>query len=269
MSLQFGSVRTQFVTSCARLWQRWNTSPPPREIVIGGIVSEITAFMVAPTVLFRRRRDWGIFYCPSWRLTLNSQHVGNNNISYRNFLELCATIYHEVRHAEQFYRIAQGLALGRLTYPDVSRAEVIQATGGGNGVRSRIALFGGGRVAGTGTIAAASGLPTPALLTQWLSLPAQVTNHAHIHCAYFDNFTASAKPAWFKRETILKEVEDWMRATYKKTYSEMDVFAQRADDAPDALRRNVHLMYRALPEENDAFGVEELIHRELMMRIGP
>jgi hypothetical protein len=152
--------------------------------------------------------------------------------------------------------------------PDVSRAEVIQATGGGNGVHSRIALFGGGRVAGTGTIAAASGLPTPALLTQWLSLPASVTNHAHIHRAYFDNFATSTKPAWFKRETIIKEVEDWMRATYKKTYNEMDVFAQHAEDAGGAMRRNVHLMYRALPEENDAFGVEELINQDLTMRIG-
>ncbi len=140
---------------------------------------------------------------------------------------------------------------------------MIQKLGAGGGVQAKIALFGGGR-----GVAASAALPTADLLSDWLSIHPAVAQHAYDNRAGFDGFTALPKPSWFQRDTILKEVEDWMRATYKKTYSEMDSFAQAESDAPDALRDNVYLMYRSLPEEHDAHAIEEMVVTNLTARIG-
>lgn len=277
MSLQFQPVRNQYISTCMNLWRGWNASPPPnrrtfRELQIRSAVSQITGFMVTPSVVFTSLSGWGSFSWTTWRLELNSKYVNRDDIRYGKFVEFCSTIYHETRHAEQFFRIAQGLALGRLKYPDTSHNTVIQGLGGaGGGVKSKIALFGGGTVKTGGVstaIAASAGLPTASMLSEWLSIPMNVATQAQIHRDSFDNFCAATKPTWFKRETILKEVEEWMRATYKKTLSEMDTFAQAEDDDVNTIRANVYNMYRSLPEENDAHAIEELVDRDLTARIG-
>ena len=59
-----------------------------------------------------------------------------------------------------------------------------------------------------------------------------------------------------------------MRATYKKTYRELDSFAQNEDDYAGSLLGNVYNMYRSLPEEHDAHSIEDLVQSDLKALIG-
>jgi hypothetical protein len=91
-------------------------------------------------------------------------------------------------------------------------------------------------------------------------MPVNVAQHADNARNAFATWTALPKPAWFKRATVLEEVNEWMRATYKKTYSELDSWAQGGNGP--------YHIYRDLPEENDAHGVEDLIEAALYSAIG-
>jgi hypothetical protein len=270
VSLQVNSVLTTFVTNCYSLWTNWNGGGGPgphaqlREGRTRNAIVAMSSFMFTPRVVFAAIPDWGGFAWDTWTLTLNNKYTNKNDIKYGKFVEYCSTIYHETRHAEQFYRVAQGLALGRLKYPDASDRQVVQSLGGaGLSIQQKIGLFGGGRGVQTSQL-----LPTASLLAEWLDIPAPAAQHAYNSRANFNVFAALPKPNWFQRSTILLEVEDWMRATYKKTFGEMDSFAQREDDGPGAIRDNVYRMYRNLPEEHDAHSIEDLVDAALKNRIG-
>ena len=195
MSLQNNPVRTQFVANCHALWITWNVGPSAgrpaaRQMAIQQALTAMTNFMHPPTLKFKTMNDWGSFQWPIWTLKLKKQCTENDNIKYGKFVEFCSTIYHETRHAEQFYRIAQGLALGRLHYPDATPAEVINqlaVPAGGGGVQAKLAMFGGGGVAAT------PALPNAMLLSRWLTIPLGTAQHAHASSAQFDTFTAPAQ----------------------------------------------------------------------------
>ena len=260
MSLQFTSIRSGFVTACAGVWRTWLTAAPgAREAQFRAAIQSMTSFMVTPTVQFANTGGWGSFNWVQWTLRVNRKYTALTGIRYADFVEVCSTIYHETRHAEQFYRIAQGLAAGTLQFPDSSPAGNVQAMqAGGSSVRARIAMF---ESASRGqNPLQADAASRVRVIAQRLDIPENVARHADTHRDYFANYLASSRPAWFKRATILDEVNEWMRATYKKTYSELDTWAQ----GPDGPYR----VYRDLPEENDAHGIEDLVQAELFQRIG-
>jgi len=260
MSLQFDSVRTVFAGNCAEIWRSWLTSgKPQREALFAKAVKSMTAFMIPPDVKFAHTGGWGSFNWTSWTLKVNQKYTGRNDIRYKDFVEVCSTIYHETRHGEQFYRIAQGLCAGKLKFPDASPAQNLQAMKvGTSSVSSRIAAF---DAASQGKDPLeANPQARVATIAQRLDIPAGVAQHAEMMRGYFDNYLNSTRPAWFKRATVLDEVHEWMRATYKKTFSEMDTWAQ-GDDGP-------YRIYRDLPEENDAHGIEDVLQAELYRRIG-
>ncbi len=264
MSLQFNNVLNSFVISCASIWREWLAGAPvtrkqQRETRFRSAITAMTSFMVHPTVEFANSSGWGSFNWKRWTLKINQKYTGKDDIRYKDFVEICSTVYHETRHAEQFYRIAQGLSAGVLKFPDVSVAQNVQAMGAGGGtVRSRIALF---ESAATGRDPLQQDMAgRVATIAQRLSIPANVAQHADVHRDYFANYLNASRPAWFKRPTVLNEVNEWMRATYKKTFSEMDTWAQ-GDDGP-------YRIYRDLPEENDAHGIENRVQSDLYQRIG-
>ncbi|MCA9539583.1 MAG: hypothetical protein KC620_11885 [Myxococcales bacterium] len=271
MSLQFDPIRHQFVADCARLWSTWlqgGSSPMERqarrEQALTQAIGRTTQFMVPPAVRFAATGGgWASFDWTTWRLTVNHNHTRRDDIRYRNFVELCATVYHETRHAEQFYRIAQGLAAGRLKFPDASAASDRQAMHlGPGGVAARIKAF--DAVAQGQSPLGQKPAPPVSVIARRLSIPQHVVQHASTRATYFNNYLNASRPTWFKRPTVLDEINEWMRATGKKTYSEMDAWAQ--DDDSD--RERVNRMYRDLPEENDAHGIEEKVAAEIVQRIG-
>lgn len=262
MTLQDVNVRATFVTDCANIWTNWLNGSGAgrkarRESEFLAAINRMTSFMVAPQVAFINTSGWGAFGWPTWRLEVNQKYTNTPNIMYKNFVELCSTVYHETRHAEQFYRIAQGLSIGDLKYPDVSGGQIAQMAQVTGSVRSRITMF--------NSITSGDPLQTdpgkrPGIIATWVNIPVNVAQHADNARNTFRTWTALPKPAWFKRPTVLAEVNEWMHATYKKSFSELDTWAQ-GDDGP-------YRVYRDLPEENDAHGIEDLVQAALYTRIG-
>jgi hypothetical protein len=261
VSLQNDGVRNRFVTACADIWRSWllDGSAAVREEKLEAAIVSMSSFMVAPDVKFATLGGWGAFSWTGWKLKVNKKYTGKDDIRYKDFVEVCCTIYHETRHAEQFYRIAQGLAAGKLKFPDASSASTVQKMAAGVGsVKSRIAMF---EAVGKGTdpLQLDTGKRI-AVISERLKLPLAVVRHADINRDGFQTFIDGARPAWFKRSTVLDEVNEWMRATYKKTFSELDTWAQ-GNDGP-------YRIYRDLPEENDAHGIEAWVESGLYQRIG-
>jgi len=261
MTLQDVNVRTTFVNDCANIWRDWLNGgagrKARREAEFLAAINRMTSFMVAPQVSFNNTGGWGAFSWPTWRLAVNQTYTNTPNLMYKNFVELCSTVYHETRHAEQFYRIAQGLSIGDLKYPDTSGGQIVQMAQVAGSVRSRINMF--------NSITTGDPLQTdpgrrPGIIATWVNIPMNVAQHADNARNNFRVWTALPKPAWFKRPTVLAEVNEWMRATYKKSFSELDTWAQ-GDDGP-------YRVYRDLPEENDAHGIEDLVQTALYARIG-
>ncbi len=212
------------------------------------MIGAATAFMVTPHIVFEPTGgsngsfSWGL-----WRLRLREDRTTNVALPYAKFVMFCRTMYHETRHSEQFYRIAQGLSAGALTYPEKSNKEVAQAmvvSGGVTGFANKRNLF--------ESIATGASIDVnDRLLSEWLDIPAVVAASAYASRAQFAAFQNSAKPNWCKRDSILHEVEDWMRATYSGSLSQVNSWTQSDEGTYD--------MYRDQPEEADAHGIGNAI----------
>ena len=264
MSLQSDNSVQAFGMQCKTLWDNWPTgaSGPTRvanrENTLRKAIVSVTGFMAPLTIQFADLGgDYGSFSWGSWRLNIDKSFIKKRDIKYGDFVELCCSAYHESRHAEQFYRIAQGLACEQLSFPDKSKAQVIQdfqQVGGGVGsVRDRIALFEGG-------VAQASAPNNRQLIAKWLGIPINVAGTAETAKLGFTGYLQLSKPTWFKRATVLLEVEEWMRSTYKRTLGGMNEWAQ-SDHGP-------YKIYRDLPEEHDAHEIEKLISSKITQVIG-
>lgn len=263
MSLQSATSVVFFSQKCQELWNSWRGGmsvaqrTTNRENKVRSAVNAITGFMAPLNIQFKDLGgDCGSFSWGSWRLKIDNTYTKKDNITYRDFIELCCTAFHETRHAEQFYRIAQGLALGKLSFPDKSKAEIIQdsqAIGGGGGVRAKIAAF-------EGRAMQSSPSTRRQMIARWLNIPVNVAGVAETAKLGFDGFINLPKPSWFKRQTALLEVEEWMRSTYKRTLGGMNEWAQ-SDHGP-------YKIYRDLPEEHDAHEIEKLIKNRVKQLIG-
>jgi hypothetical protein len=287
MSLQYISSRNLFVQSCSEIWSQWNQSPLAarqfqREWDFSSAIRTAARFMEPPDLQFAplgQQNARGAFSHQLWQLRLEPTSVANHRLPFENFLELCLAIYHETRHAEQFYRIAQGLLLGRLAFPDLSDAKFINSAQSSSstaaGVQAKVALFGGGRVGETAV--AATRIPTQEMVADLLQIPLRVAVHANSTRNTFDAFVRSPQPQWFKRSN-LDTVEEWMRHSYKQNLKKMDAFAQRnrqAEPPPARNRRipwlgrraNVYRMYRSLPAEIDAHQIEDWLAGPIYTRV--
>lgn len=257
MTLHDTSTIDTFAISAAELRTNWNSKPPQlgpywRRDQIKSVITAEPSFMVTPTVFFEDSPDGsnGFFSWGGWILRLRKQPTETDQLLYADYVTFCRTIYHEIRHAEQFYRVAQGLAAGVLKFPQKSgnqTAQAMMAASGASDVASKIAMFGqgrkqhlgGGQIALNGTV-----------IAQWLSIPENVANTASGAANQFAVFTGGPKPAWFKRSSVLLETEDWMRATYSGSLSAANAWAQTGESRK---------MYRDQPEEHDAHEIGNAI----------
>jgi hypothetical protein len=264
MSLQSKMSVDYYSARCTELWKSWLTGATPaarktaREGKIRSALGPLMGFMVPVAILFEDLDDsHGAFSWTRWRLYINSDNTKDDDITYEDFIELCSTGYHETRHAEQFYRIAQGLALGKLSFPDKSKAQIIQQQQGlgmGTGFKAKVAMFEGKGMQQSSRSQRAQ------QIQEWLDIPITVARTAEAAKGGFDGYIGLAKPQWFKRKTVLLEVEDWMRSTFKKTLGEMGAWAQ-SDAGP-------YKIYKGLPEEHDAHSIEALVVSGITTRIG-
>jgi len=261
MSLQSNNSVTAFSLQCKKLWKDWRKGASGsvritnRQNTIRSGIKMVTGFMPPLNIVFvDLGGDCGSFGWDNWRLTIDKSYIKKANIKYKDFLELCCTAYHETRHAEQFYRIAQGLACETISFPDKSKAQKIQESQhlGGN-VRDKIARFEGRSVH-------ASTRCSREMIARWLDIPINVAGTAVTAKKGFVGYLQLGKPKWFKRNTAKLEVEEWMRSTYKKTLGEVNQWAQSA--------AGPYKIYRDQAEEHDAHEIEKVLKAKLIQTTG-
>ncbi|MEL7500757.1 MAG: hypothetical protein AAFN77_24400 [Planctomycetota bacterium] len=208
------------------------------------------------TINYGAAGGWGFYQGNNWSLTIDSQYFSQDAITYSDFRELASTAYHEVRHAEQDYRSAQGLALGLanggFNPPAMGNAAVVQ-------MGANAGDFGGGFAA---IQAAFNGNPMQnavtrqAVIQNLLGIQANVVQHADFNQMDFaNNFVTLPVPGWFTRATSRLEAEEWMRCSAARTLAGMNAWAQ-GPNAPYAF-------YANLPVEHDAHNIENGFQADL------
>ncbi|MFQ1699256.1 hypothetical protein ACJ5NV_01540 [Loktanella agnita] len=288
MSLSNAVVRTNFSNEMRTLWSYWDTmhnffnlgpmgalfsNARLRERFIREALTRVINFMPPPTVTLDNqmaRTLHGEFSCYRWVVKINSYSM--NNTGYGEFIELATTIYHELRHAEQFYRIAQGLSCNQLEFPDLSEDNRLERTFDATQNNNALsAVQRGQQIFGAA--------PTPHVLSaqqiaRLMYMPRRIATRATQNAANdFQNFITAARPGWCRQATILDAVKDWMNFTYKKSNQQPYMASNRDDNGDDIVRTaggdtNRYLIYRSDAMEKDAFGIETFFKPHLETNIG-
>ncbi|HUI57096.1 MAG TPA: hypothetical protein VLY04_19105 [Bryobacteraceae bacterium] len=274
MSLQQQANVNNTATAFSALWTNW-TQPPAsanarklaRETRITNIVTGFN-FIAPPVVSFENMEPGllGGFNWTDWSLKINDDFTSDDDITFANFMELCRTVYHETRHCEQVYRCAQGLGAFRPTTPppaaslkppDMTIQEMIQfASESGGGVASKIAAFSGNPLNQQAA--------RVKLINKVLNVPTAQATTADTNSGLFAGFIALPKPAWFKRRTVLLEVEEWMRSIAKTTLFGMTMFVEEKGTTTAEMNK----MYKDLPVELDAHKIEDSVAAQTELLIG-
>jgi hypothetical protein len=118
---------------------------------------------------FEAIADCGSFSRAKWKLKIRNTDFSNDDVTLKDYVEVCKTAIHELRHAEQYYRIAQGLYLGHLDFP-------------GGIKKKKVSLV----------AQAHAEVVTAADIESALSLPHDVAQDAINNSARYDNFAQSA-----------------------------------------------------------------------------
>jgi len=234
-SQQTTTTISTYSFACQALWNKWLTYIyPQRQAALKDAISSATKSFMAPLdIAFVLLPDGtsGQFGWSKWLLEVNRSLLEKKAITYEEFVDLCSTLYHESRHAEQFYRMAQGLAAGALEFPDTGET------------------FGGQTHDRAGRIAAL------------LDIPPKIAARAEMVRFHYKHYLAlpllpHVSVSW------ADEVSEWLESTYKSSRKGLGTFAQD-DNSPVAM-----LLYKKLPEEKDAFAIEAMASQALKNRIG-
>ncbi|MDX8340113.1 hypothetical protein SLH46_13020 [Draconibacterium sp. IB214405] len=268
MSLQYESNMTKYANVVSKLWKNWRSSST-NQLVNEALkaVKSCTTFM--PPIDYRAYSkanfgDFGVHYPGLWRIEINRYHAQFDNITLEYFIEWALTPYHESRHAEQTYRIAQGVLSNEIKFPTKDLANKIQLAMKGRSPKEIRQAYETGNpfeVIDSGS--------RQAIVKSWLNIPTKVIVHADTHRSYFKNFISSTPPLWMdKRSGTLKNaVIDWMKISYDRYLGEIDRKAQ-GFVGEKTKTRGFARMYMSLPEEKDAYGIEKQIKLKILNNLG-
>lgn len=262
MSLQFQSCIDAYSRTAAGLWNDWRTKNQMNRLQTAlNAIRRATPFLPAVQYDSYSTPDWGdygVHYPGLWRIEINRYHPAHANITLEDFIEWVMTPFHETRHAEQTYRIAQGVLAGELVPPGQNLQRIIQAALAGRPPREVAQAL-----ESHNPLEVVSADVRKRIVREWLQVPAVVINHADVHRAYFANFLASNVPSWlaYRRDGLRSAVIDWMKASYDGYLGEIDRRAQNQEAGWDR-------MYMTLPEEKDAYGIEGAVKEKILEFLG-
>jgi hypothetical protein len=126
-SLHQTALLEKFAGWAYLLWGKWNsyvasganTKAILRENQFRGYINALCAEVHIRRVpsYIKPLTDAGGFDRSEWKLEINDTEFSNDDVILSEYVEVCKTAIHELRHAEQYYRMAQGLYLGHLEFP--------------------------------------------------------------------------------------------------------------------------------------------------------
>jgi hypothetical protein len=250
MSLQFDQPIIHFGNECCDLWRTWLASTAAQRLEkLKQAIRSCVQFLPALTInsyLDANPGDFGFHQPGNWSVNLNSLHSQANYILFDNFIEWATTPYHESRHAEQTFRIAQGVLSGEIELPGKGFSEQMQVLAGRSPRDIRQALE-------THKPLELNRATRVQTLQAWLKVPMPVVDFADTQRSQFGTYCHSQVPAWYQHraDPLKNAVIDWMKMSYD---TQMRVIDRRAQNARSA--RGFGRMYQTLAEEKDAYGCE-------------
>ncbi len=273
-----------FARSSLQLWKQWNAPGYRRQRnLTAAITAAVSPFMRVPRIEYAVISGYGVFQASTWTFICNSKYIDGtaagkhgDRISWNKFKEVVCTLYHETRHAEQVYRVAQALHLKKIEMPTGGSASPIIRSGVGMPALSKV-----GRKELKRKKGLFKGYRTSRDLARTLGIPRSVAKHA-INCSSnathgFTAFATSATLDWVD-ETLFGTEPKWQLAT--EEWLEEEHRASRgkfmeAGESGDAIVTSIfgnnahrdgvveHLYFNALKCEVDSFAVEKLVKARL------
>ena len=252
-----------FSRKCKGLWDKWNQGPATsrlekRKTIVKKemklLMTRIGIKQMEP-VFVNDPNNEGSFSWGNWELEISIAKLMKHDIRCKQFVDLCATFYHELRHAEQFTRVAQGVRLKRLDLPGVKK----------------IPLFG-----------------RSLIISKAMGMNYSATKYALNHRNDYKQFSATPKMThcttgsssdW---QNWCPTVDDWLQCTYSSSQSTFSDIGQSddVDNLPNiggqyssgGTTMNVlgnrraaieKQWYYGAPDEMDAVAIEKLLFRSL------
>lgn len=262
MSLQFQSCINAYSKAAADLWTSWRGQDKWGRLDTAlTAIKRATPFLPAVRYDSYSEPDWGdygVHYPGLWEIRINRFHAKHDDIPLEDFIEWVMTPFHETRHAEQTYRIAQGVLAGKLIPPGQNLARLLQAAMAGRPAKEVAEAL-----QSKNPFEVASAAVRKKVVKDWLDVPDVVINHADAHRAYFENFLAANTPPWlsYRSDGLKNAVIDWMKSSYDGHLGEID---RRAQNQEKGWKR----MYMTLPEEKDAYGIEGAVKAKILEFLG-
>lgn len=118
------AFQTRYVMKCLDVFKDWTTLAPNQRAnaVVGELNSILTNNLQVPALRTNMGRSlaantYGQLDFRTWTIQLNFNLWSRSSITLEQMGKLCVTVYHETRHAEQWYRVGQGVAAGQFVPP--------------------------------------------------------------------------------------------------------------------------------------------------------
>lgn len=238
-SLDSRVIAEQFVKDIEYLQTRWQKlNPDQREVEIEAAIYKLSNSTGLPKFAVEKSKlsptTYGTFDFQAWKISLNQNLINAPILSNKDTLELAKTIYHEARHGEQSYRIAQ-LFAGQSRTPQ----QITNETG------------------------------IPLDITQEASQVIKAQPLTFVQKAQADAWYQSEYGTRSSyREQVFSKL-DQAQKTYNQIVSAYNSatdngaiaqLGKKLEQAEGALRSAIS-KYRALPEEADAFNIEPLVEK--------
>lgn len=228
-TLHSNAVIRSYANDCRliyNMWRGWQQAQREQGFkMIHQSLCQRAGIPLAP-ITFKHSSSLGSFSWGSWTITVGNKPF-KKNLTKDEFIDLCCTIYHETRHSEQFYRVAQGLLLGRFEFP--------------------------GRLPPGGNLKTQIG---PAM-----SIKAEIVHHADVNKGRYQAFaqtgrlphcTVGSGPGWSNWDPT---VSDWLERTYSKS---KQTFAEEGQGAAVGTAKD-RAWYRGAEDERDAYAIEAMV----------
>lgn len=122
-SLSDPAIQGAYVSQCQQLWTSWagfgagpNATNTRRLMFLAAINGAIRGCGL-PAVTIESPANGGCYlHADRWAIEFAAGYL-DQNVNVDAFGGGASTLYHEARHAEQWYRIAQGIAAGKFLLP--------------------------------------------------------------------------------------------------------------------------------------------------------
>jgi hypothetical protein len=233
-----------FASGCYVLWINWLSYPNPKDSerldALKGYHQDLCRMAGFPPVTIIADAtigaDEGAFDAKDWTLEISQTILDNDDVKCEDFVEFCKSAYHETRHAEQIYRVAQALALGRLEFP------------GNQLVQTALQIHTHLRLRGATAQHAANNSNTY-LQFRLTSVP----NHCEM--------CGGGEPTWNRWDWT---VDEWLDYSYRSGRAGLMEEGQNAPAGQGVLNQRLYVGAR---DEVDARSVEPLLESELTRKI--